>query len=39
MQQGAVTVNNEVETQRGRKLRENDIISVQGQGEFIVKRK
>jgi len=39
IQQGGVTVNNKVEIQRGRKLRENDIISVQGQGEFIVKRK
>lgn len=39
IQDGLVYVNNKLETQRSRKLRENDIVSVQGQGEFIVKRK
>lgn len=39
IQDGLVYVNNKVETQRGRKLRENDVVVVQGRGEFIVKRK
>lgn len=39
IQQGLVSVNGKVETQRGKKLKENDIVTVEGQGEFIVKRK
>ncbi|MCX7794990.1 MAG: S4 domain-containing protein YaaA [bacterium] len=39
IQQGLVSVNGKVETQRGRKLKENDIVTVKGQGDFIVKRK
>ncbi len=39
IQQGLVSVNGKVETQRGKKLKENDIITVEGQGDFIVKRK
>ncbi|MBC7320744.1 S4 domain-containing protein YaaA [bacterium] len=39
IQQGLVSVNGKVETQRGKKLKENDIVSVEGQGDFIVKRK
>lgn len=39
IQQGLVSVNNKIETQRGRKLKEDDIVIVEGRGEFIVKRK
>lgn len=39
IQQGLVSVNGKVETQRGKNLKENDIITVERQGDFIVKRK
>jgi len=39
IQQGLVSVNGKIETQRGKKLKENDIVSVKGIGDFIVKRK
>ncbi|MGC8971307.1 MAG: RNA-binding S4 domain-containing protein [bacterium] len=39
IQQGLVSVNGKVETQRSRKLKENDIVSVKDQGDFIIKRK
>ncbi len=39
IQQGLVSVNGKIETQRGKKLKENDIVSIKGIGDFIVKRK
>jgi ribosome-associated protein len=40
IQQGLVTVNGKVQTKRGKKLGENDIVSIEGHPEeFIIKRK
>jgi ribosome-associated protein len=39
IQQGLVSVNGKIETQRGKRLKENDVVSVKGIGDFIVKRK
>ena len=37
IQQGAVRVNGEVETRRGRKLRSGDVVRLAGRGTYRVK--
>lgn len=34
--EGSIIVNNEVVLQRGKKIRKNDIIEIEGYGSFIV---